>query len=188
MPVLRESPVHHEESRATQVTHCIVERLTKSTAYVGIGLLLIVAFQAGCKPSTTVRPKDKKVTVTIGGKDTEVAFKGINGADVRSATGNAGVALPADFPADVPVYPQARPMTVATVNKETTVLLTTSDARQKVVAFYKDKMKENGWKSKSATDMPQVSMFEGEKAGRTMVVLISETSDGKIQITLSTKG
>jgi hypothetical protein len=118
---------------------------------------------------------------------TEVAFKGIHGEDIRSAVGKGGVALPASFPVDVAVYPKATPITVATVNKETTVILTTSDPRQKVVAFYKDKMKENGWKSKSATDMPQVSMIEGEKAGRVMVVLISETSDGKVQITLSSK-
>ncbi|MFZ1933886.1 MAG: hypothetical protein WCB27_18600 [Thermoguttaceae bacterium] len=171
------------------MTRCIFPRLMRSVGCFGIVLLLVVVFQPGCKRSTTVvGPKGEKGTVSRDDEGTEVAFKGMNGEDVRSSTGKAGVALPAGFPADVPVYPQATPMTVATVHKETRVILTTSDPRQKVVTFYNGKMKENGWKSKASTELPQMTMLQGEKSGRTMVVLISETSDGKVQITLSHKG
>jgi len=170
------------------MAHCIVLRVVKSASCVGMGLLLIVLLQAGCKRSTTVvGPKGEKVTVTKDGDTAEVAFKGINGEEIRSAGGKKGVALPANLPAAFPIYPKATPVTVATVGKETTSILTTADPRQKVVAFYKDKMKENGWKSKSSTEMPQISMFEGEKSGRTMTALISEAPDGTVQIALSNK-
>jgi hypothetical protein len=166
----------------------IVPRLTRLASYVCLGLLLFaVVFQPGCRRSTTVGPKGEKVTVTKGAEGAEVAFKGINGEDVRSSTSKRGVALPADFPTDIAIYPKATPMTVAIVGKETTVILTTPDSREKVVAFYKDKMKQNGWKSQSSTDMPQISMFQSAKAGRTWTVLISASPEGSVQITLSHK-
>jgi hypothetical protein len=167
--------------------HGIVRKLIKSASYVGLGMLLLtLAFQPGCKRSTTVGPKGEKGTVTKGAEDT-VNFKGMNGEDVRSSTSKRGVALPADFPSDIAIYPKATPMTVATIGKETTVILTTPDSREKVVAFYKDKMKQNGWKSQSSTDMPQISMFQSEKAGRTWTVLISAPPERSVQITLSHK-
>ncbi len=99
----------------------------------------------------------------------------MNGEDIRSAAGKNGVALPPDFPADVAIYPKATPHMVATKDKETTVILTTTDPVQKVVAFYKGQLKEKRWTMRLSSETPQVSMLQGEKDGRTLAVFITET-------------
>ena len=152
-------------------------------------LLLTVVFQTGCKRSTTiVGPKSERVTETKTGEDTELAFKGINGEDIRSSIGKNGVALPSDFPSDVAIYPKATPTMVATKDKETAVLLTTNDSFQKTLTFYKGQLKEKGWKIKLSSDQSKVSFLQAEKEGRGLSVLITETSEGTgIQLTLVKK-
>ena len=165
------------------MTHCIVERLTKSTAYVGIGLLLIVAFQAGCKRSTTiVGPKGEKATLRKGGEDLDFVYKGMNGEQVHFAGGKQAVALPVDFPADVALYPKAMPVRTATSDKETRVDLTTVASVQDVEAFYGKTLKKDGWRIDSTIKVPQY--LKATKGGRTLSVDIS-TQSGETTIHLS---
>jgi hypothetical protein len=168
---------------------CITPRLTISAGHVVIGILLVVMFQAGCKRSATiVGPKGERVTETKNGEDTELAFKGMNGENIRSSVGKKGVALPLDFPSDVAIYPKATPIMVATKDKETAVLLTTTDSLQKTLTFYKGQLKERGWKIKLSSDAPKVSLLQAEKEGRTLAVLLTETAEGAgIQLTLVKK-
>ena len=164
------------------MARCIVLRLVKRTSCLGMGLLLlIVMLQVGCKRSTTVvGQKGEKATVTQEGDNIEVAFKGQNGEIVHFAGGKNAVALPAEFPADVAIYPKAIPVTTSTAGTEMTVMFRTSDSLQKVVVFYKAQLKEKGWKIKTATDIPEASMLEGEKDGRKLTVWTAEQQDGTI--------
>jgi hypothetical protein len=166
-----------------------VPKLGKSAWYMAIGLLVIVVLEPGCKRSTSVvASKGERVTETKNGEGTEIDYKGMNGEDIRSSVGKQGVALPRDFPADVAIYPKATPMMVATKDKETTVILTTTDATSKVVAFYKGQLKEKGWTMRLSSDAPKVSLLQGEKEGRRLTALLTETSEGTgIQLTLVKK-
>jgi hypothetical protein len=166
-----------------------VPKLGKLAWYMAIGLLVIVVLEPGCKRSTSVvAPKGEKAIETKNGEGTEIPYKGINGEDIRSAVGKQGVALPRDFPADVAIYPKATPIMVATKDKETAVLLTTTDSLQKTLTFYKGQLKQNGWKIKLSSDAPKVSLLQGEKEGRGLTVLLTETAEGTgIQLTLVKK-
>jgi hypothetical protein len=176
------------------MARCFISRFARLASCLGMGLLLlIVVLQAGCKrstekPTTFVGPRGERATVTKDGDDTELAYKGIHGEDIRSATGKKGVALPANFPADVAVYPKATIAMAVTTDKEITVILSTTDSIQKVGAFYKGKLKDKGWKSNMASDAPQLSMLEGEKEGRKLVVFMIEKPEGtSIQLVVSNK-
>ena len=165
------------EGYANGTLHC--PAAGKSAGCVGIGLLLlIVVFQRGLQTIDNRRrvQRCEKVTVTKNGEGTEVAFKGINGEDVRFAGGKRPSHLPAEFPADVAVYPQATPvMTVTTVDKE----MTRHPHHDRLLAegrgFLQGQDEGERLEEQTTTDMPQMSMLEAEKEGRKLVVLISET-------------
>jgi len=170
------------------MARCIVLRLVKLASFAGMGLLLLmVLLQAGCRrstePSTTVvGPKGEKGTVAKGDTDAELAYKGINGEEVHYAGGKQAVALPADFPADVAIYPKAMPVRTATSDKETRVDLTTADSAQDVEAFYRKTLKKDGWKLDNTIKVPQY--LKATKEGRTLSVDIS-TQSGETTIHLS---
>jgi hypothetical protein len=168
---------------------CVVLRPAKSATLACVGLLLFVMLiQPGCKRSTAVVGQNgAKATVTQNHDDVEDSYKGENGEEVHYAGGKKAVALPADFPA-VLVYPKAMVAKTRTINKDITVTLNTPATRKKVVAYYKAKIGENGWKIKSSVDVPPTSMLECEKDSSELTILIDEKSDGTaVELTLSNK-
>ena len=56
-------------------------------------------------------------------------------------------------------------------------MLKTPDSLQKAEAFYKDKMKEDGWKIENTMNMPQQTMLLGKKKDRSLSVMIVKESD-----------
>jgi hypothetical protein len=162
---------------------------TVGRAGVGLGLL-ILALAAGCGRSnstTAVGPKgDEKVTVTREGDVTKVTAKGEHGEEIKAASGS-DVSLPEGFPDDVPIYPKATILSSVTVGDTMTVSLRTSGSAKDVETFYKQKLKDGGWESKSSLDMPQMKMLQAAKKRRTLNVVISAESDHTI-ISLSVEG
>jgi hypothetical protein len=141
-------------------------------------LVLMVGASAGCKRSTTVTgPKGEKVTVTQKGAAIEGTATGPGGEKVRWSSGEGGVALPDDFPKDVAVYPKATVVTSTSVKKQMTATLKTADPAEKATAFYKDKLKENGWTIESTMNIGNMSMLHGVKAGRKVTVSVTKDSD-----------
>ncbi len=164
------------------MAYWIIGQLAKAARYAGVGLLLVLVLQAGCKRSTTVvGPKGGKTTLTNGGKGAELVYKDMNGADVHFAGGKTPVALPADFPSDVAIYPKAMPIRTATSDKETRVDLTTPDSVQDVEAFYKKRLKEDGWRIDDKIRVPRY--LTATRNGRTLSVDVS-TRGGETTIHL----
>ena len=170
---------------------CVLLRLVRSASFVGIGLLLlIVALQPGCKRSTTVAEPEKsdKVAAAQNGDAAEITYKTEEGEVVDYAGGKKAVALPANFPADVPVYPKAMPVMTKTGDTKMTVFLNTPDSLQKVGTFYKEQLKEKGWQIKPIPDTPKVLVLEGEKEGRKLTVFITENpKETVVQLVVSKK-
>jgi hypothetical protein len=166
---------------------CIIRRPAKSVCYAGVAFMLVVVLLAGCKRSTTaVEPKGQKpARVQNGGE--EIEYTGMNGEDVRYAGGDKAVALPANLPSDVPIYSKATPLMVATSDKETRVILSTTDPLKKVKEFYEEKLKKDGWQLAATTDIAKISMLERRKDHRKLVVLLIRDATDKtsIQIKLS---
>jgi hypothetical protein len=157
--------------------------LANSASRLGIGLLLLsVVLQVGCKRSAAVTDSERanNAAPRRDGSE-EFAFTGLDGEQVHFADGKP-VALPADFPADVTVYPEAIVTMTATGKKEMRVTLNTADSVEKVAAFYEKKLKEDGWKPDNAIKQPQY--LEATKKGRSLSVDI-KTQAGKTTVCLT---
>ena len=116
---------------------------------VGTILLLVaVCSLAGCRKSITYTDKDgSKHTVTQSGKGSQFTFEGKQGK--VQVLGEGGLALPEGFPKDVPIYPGSTVSVSAAVQDGMHVSLKTADASTKVAAFYKEKLKADGWQIES---------------------------------------
>jgi hypothetical protein len=92
--------------------------------------------------------------------------------------------LPADFPKDVPVYEGASVTSASTTGGVAGAVLMTSDAPDKVSAFYKDELAKQGWSKPQAIDMSGTSTITATKDKRRVSVAITKAQDGKTSISL----
>ncbi len=140
--------------------------------------LLVVCGLAGCRRSTTVSTPDGQVKVTNKGKQTDVTIQGADGQKVQISGSEEGVEMPKDFPSDVPIYPGAKVLMAMDLGKAHSLQLRCPDERAKVAAFFKEKMKENGWSSEGTIDTPQLVMVHGKKGDRSLSVSVTSDDNG----------
>ena len=147
------------------MAHDFFIRSVESAGRPAAGLaLLMLALSAGCGRSTTVvGPHGERVTVKQKGDGVDVTFKDKHGKEGHVAAGEKGVALPDDFPKDVAVYPKATVVTSMTMEKTMHVSLKTADSAEKVAAFYKKKLDEDGWKINTNVNTEQMRMLQASK-------------------------
>ena len=153
---------------------------------------VLVCVACGCgKPSTTFRgPDGAPVTVDQGGDKVEIKGREADGS-VPSSSGG-GVKVPEDFPKDIPVYSGATLIIHQSVKNGRYLQLKTSDAADKVTAFYKEKLKAEGWKqvSESSSESPRsgITTLMNTKDNRTLSVVISQDDEGtSLTLSVSTK-
>jgi hypothetical protein len=132
--------------------------------------LLAVVVSPGCKPAVVEKSKPAAEKSFVG---QELVYKDESGAEVRFAGGTAPVSLPLTFPSDVPLYPKAVPVQTRIKAPTVCVFLNTPDSAAKVKAFYEEKLKENGWKTKIAGTKTD-ALLDAVKEGRKLQVLIPE--------------
>jgi hypothetical protein len=156
-------------------------------------LVLLLALASclwiGCgqKSKTVTGPDGSKATVTQKGDGTEVTVTGPEGETIRVAGSENGVALPEGFPDDVSIYPAAKVTTSAksqaTVNESpvlqntTTVVLTTTDPAKKVLDFYGEKLKANGWNIETTVNSGDGGMVMATKDKRTCSAYIGRSGE-----------
>lgn len=92
-------------------------------------------------------------------------------------TGETGVALPAGFPSDVPLYPAATLVLAVTLDDSEQVTLHTSDDIPNVVKFYRDQLAASGWTIEAELDVQRGNMISSDKDGRTCSVVLTRKSD-----------
>jgi hypothetical protein len=109
------------------------------------------------------------------------------GGSANQSTSGA-VKVPDDFPKDIPVYPGATPIIHQSVKGGRTLELKTREAADKVTAFYKERLKAEGWKqaSESSSQSPKqgITLLSNTKDNRTLSVVISH-DDRETNLTLS---
>lgn len=104
--------------------------------------------------------------------------------------------LPDDFPTDVPVYSGAKVASSSRINDSKSgelsflVVLSTPDDAKKVMAFYNDKLKGNGWAIEATYDSTYGSSVTASKSERSLAVYIYENKQEKstsVSLTLKEK-
>jgi hypothetical protein len=74
--------------------------------------------------------------------ESSAAERNNNAVDLTEARSQ----LPADFPADIPIYPGATVEHVPSTGGNVSATLTTPDALFRVAMYYKEELKKNGWR------------------------------------------
>jgi len=126
------------------------------------------------------------MNVSGDAKDSAMTVQTADGAMVTTTGANAK--LPDDFPKDIPQYPGMKLDMVHAMGDSVTVQATTSDALDKVGAFYKKECVAQGWTEQMSMNQPgeeAMQMLTFEKAGRTLSLVIA-TENGAVRISLTT--
>ena len=89
------------------------------------------------------------------------------------------VTLPANFPKDLPLYPDAVPFAAMETGGGTTILSLDSDKQApEVYAFYKEKLPASGWTIESELNVGGQRVLTAIKGDRKAVVQIESTEKG----------
>ena len=146
-------------------------RLSRSVLALAGCLLLL----AGCSSGTS-----DQVNVNADGS------MQVETNDGTVVTG--GMAVPADWASDVPVYADANVQYTAAVNPVDgkpgqALVFTSSDSAQLVVEFYRSALTDNGWTVDASMAGPAGTVMSGTKDNRTVSMLIAEV-DGTTNVTI----
>jgi hypothetical protein len=162
----------------------------------GIAALLVVCACSGCRKAANeamesaiesqIARDGGKANVQIADDNVSIKFQDEKG-ELRIA-GGKDVALPEDFPKDVPLY---SPMTVVMANSQKqderfVIQATSADSLDQVAAFYKQEALKQGWEEESNTVVgADMRMLLYKKEGRSLQVMVAATDDGTT-LTIST--
>jgi len=156
----------------------------------GLLILIVVAVGlSGCGRPTEEAPAtpevDRELSYSRVGDTLEADVAGKE--KMHLETGEQGVALPHDFPSDVPLYPGATLTLAVTIDDLLQVTLHTADDLPEVVKFYREQLEAADWKIEAQLDVKKGDMLSADKEDRTCSVLLTRKSDNVtvISITLS---
>lgn len=151
-------------------------------------LTSVVLMGWSCNPFQAAKEKvEQKAADSIAGGILSKATGGKVNVDTDSGkvqfrdnkTGNTvafgeDLKLPSDFPSDVPIYGGAKISAISTNKQEgsANATLTSTDAQDKVLKWYEDKMKADGWEEKNSSTMNNVEFREYEKGKVTIAVSV----------------
>ena len=150
-------------------------------------LALVSALAVGCGKSSY---KTREGEVTVDKSSGQVTYEGkTKDGAVKVTASKAGVALPDDFPKDVPIYKGAVVQMTSTQGKMTLVHLNVSDPVADVLKYYQDELKSQGWEIQSTMNMGEGSMLTAKKGDRECSAVVAKQDKGTmIQLTVTQKG
>jgi len=120
------------------------------------------------------------------GANVQVKNKDVN---IQAAGGSNTVALPDNFPKDVPIIPGGSVKTAITTNDVVSIALVAPAPAAEVAKYYQENFKSQGWKIESTAVIGQVTMVTASKDQRACSVQIGQGPDGStVMIALRTKG
>lgn len=140
------------------------------TACVGLWL------GCGRSGSKTYETKDSKVTVEQKG-DKQAFEVTTKEGTLKMATGKGGVALPDNFPKDVPLRPGATVKMSMTSGKGLMVHLESAGNVADTAKFYTEQLKGNGWEIEQTMNMGEISSLSAKKDQRQCTVSCSKDGE-----------
>jgi hypothetical protein len=137
---------------------------------------LLVGFLAvlGCgRSDTATGPNGEKIKVDQKIGAVEVTGVGKDGT-ARVSTDGKGIALPSNFPKDIPIYSGAKVMSSVEANGEQMLTLQTSDSVEKVDEYYAKSLKDENWTIEATMKLPQANTYSTKKENRKLSVNIAQ--------------
>lgn len=123
--------------------------------------------------------------------DVSTNADGSERVEVRTASGavaGSNLALPADFPGDIPIYPGLNISGVNTVGQTRIIQGIADHSVEEVATFYLAQMVAEGWTaSADQQPAPTMRMLQFTKAGRTVGINVTQTGPGAM-VSLTTMG
>ncbi len=162
------------------------------TIRYGIILIMVVLLFLGsssCTKKTVYKDKEGSVTVEQKGESGKVTVKTEEG----EAQIEAGKKLPENWPADMPVYKNAKIISSSSINAEQgaaslNVAVETSDGVEKVKSYYEKNLPAEGWTiSQTATTAragEEGAIITGTKDERTGIVTMRKKSGEKTEVVI----
>ncbi len=141
---------------------------TKAIAIVVVTLSALVV--GSCSKKKTYKTPSGDVTVT--GNNEQATWKAEDGT---TATVGQGVAIPDDFPKDVPMVEGANVMMATKSPKGHSVRMQTSKKAAELVPWFKKELEGDGWTEQTATTLPNGGMFTYIKGERKTHFTIAES-------------
>lgn len=185
------------------------------TRFLSLSALLILV-GAGCNPieSLTKKAQEKAGKAAVAGVEGSIenSIKQATGKDVDVSLGNKGatytdpetgttfsvgeaVTIPADFPSDLPRYPNGSPKSVSVTEngRDATLLVETTDARADTRAWLEAEFPKAGWTSEGAIenlDMIILTFSRSENGGtaRAVATLSAPNVQNRINVVVTRKG
>jgi hypothetical protein len=149
-------------------------------------MLAIAVMGTGCgrsKSRTITGPNGEKYTVSEKSDKLDVTFTGKSGEKIHVASGEKGVALPDDFPKDVPVYPGATINFSSKTREGMLLMLKSTESPEKIKQYYEKETKQQGWEENENTvAMDKITILGFKKGDRTLTVTINTDKETIIQL------
>ncbi|MCE9546549.1 MAG: hypothetical protein K8T25_13665 [Planctomycetia bacterium] len=160
-------------------------------------LTLLCVMVAGCDRGSDVQgmPEGSKpvVDVQAGKAKVTVGGDGVKKIDVGGFKveygGAQGTKLPADLPADIPIFAGAS-VQMQALNSEATsgmIQLQVKSPIDKVGDFYKQQLPKLGWTVTGSLDQGASTNLVGKKNGREIAVSVADGSDGTTTVFIAIK-
>lgn len=142
---------------------------------------LALALLAGCgKKEQNVAVPGGKVTVTQQGGGTTMEMRSDKGDKVKVTASDKGVALPANFPADVPIMPGATVKMAMTSGEALSVTFSVAASQADALKYYEDNLKAKGWEIAATMNMGESAMLSAKKGKRECVMNASKDGSGSM--------
>lgn len=155
-----------------------------------IAMTVLCAFAFGCgKSEKTYKTAEGEVKVKE--KSGEVTYEATtkDGGKFTMAANDKGVALPDNFPKDVPILKGATVKVAMTQGKQMVVHLHVSGSVADAAKYYTDELKGQGWEIETTMNMGDSSMVSAKKDKRQCAVVAAKQSDGTlVQLSVSQEG
>ncbi len=158
--------------------------MKKAFGLVSASLLLL---GTGCIPTPQAmieKVVEQKINQELKGEGTvDLAGNGVtinNEFEGTSARFGDNVALPADFPKDIPIIDGAKIVGVAVTNSDGSwVTMTTDKSVEESAAWYDDQLKKDAWvlSASYAAGGMSTKMYERDNLGLTVIVAAGENGE-----------
>lgn len=140
-----------------------------------ISLAALLLVTAGCGKKTSQKTSVGGVTMEQKGDVATVEYKGKAGEPGMKVTASEkGVALPATFPKDIPLFKDSVVDVASTMADTMTVHTTFKASWEEAMQFYADKLKAEGWKVDSVMNFGDNGIVVAKKDTRQCSVMLAK--------------
>jgi len=151
---------------------------------IGLAVLCILALLAfGCGREQTVSTPAGDVKMTKKGDATTFEMNTGKGEKMNIVAGSGGdksIALPDQFPADVPVMPGAVVKLSVATGGNLSVHFSVKASQADAIKFYEENLKAKGWEIEATMNMGASSMVSAKKGKRQCVLTVVSEGGGSV--------